>query len=374
MADLVDDAVADRGEFLRVAGRPHDAKLRGARLGRTLPSVNQPGPVTLVGPHAVALLVQADDAATAALRLAVRSSSPAAAIAAALADVPTDAMPSLAAAARDGDALCLFVAGTGSAVAKANVGSRLRTLRAGPDGWTQKSITGAVEAILTCDGDDGGSVHVEYCLRAEPMIEDDGFVEADTHGGATDGARLLAATDWSDADDLFDFAPPHGAPSNEPMTTTAALSALPPPVGQRDVETTFDFADDEDWAFDDEPEPETPTSFGRLRFDDGVVIELDKSLLIGRNPSAAQALARGMGAVSVPDTEKALSRTHIEVLVSPTGIDVLDAGSTNGTTVETNGADVPLVTGEPFRVRAGDRVILGGVASFIVESNADGSR
>ena len=108
-------------------------------------------------------------------------------------------------------------------------------------------------------------------------------------------------------------------------------------------------------------------SLGMLRFDDGLVVELDRSLLIGRRPTSKDDRTSSFGLVTVPDEEKGLSRTHVEVVLTDWQIAVVDVGSTNGTVVEAPGEPpVRLRAGESHLVAAGTRVVLGGVAGFVI--------
>ncbi|MFL4473501.1 RDD family protein [Paeniglutamicibacter sp. MACA_103] len=97
----------------------------------------------------------------------------------------------------------------------------------------------------------------------------------------------------------------------------------------------------------------------RLVFDDGQVHELAHSLLIGRNPSAVsdedvpELLRLGDGGRSV-------SKTHLLVQPSSSGIWVTDRNSTNGSrVVDAAGTERELLPGQPTPAGAGDTVYLG---------------
>jgi len=103
---------------------------------------------------------------------------------------------------------------------------------------------------------------------------------------------------------------------------------------------------------------------GVLRFDGGRTVDVDRSLLIGRRPSATDRTS-DFGLVEVNDPESSVSRSHVEVTVEEWQITMTDLGSTNGTVVEAPGEDpVRLRAHEPHVVGLGVRVILGGAVTF----------
>lgn len=110
-------------------------------------------------------------------------------------------------------------------------------------------------------------------------------------------------------------------------------------------------------------------SLGRLRFVDGLVVELDRPLLLGRKPRARRQVSVGTeGLVALPDPEQLLSRTHAEVRLEDWQVLVLDCGSTNGTVVELPGAEPQqLRPEEPCLITPGTKVNLGDGAAFVFE-------
>ncbi len=111
-------------------------------------------------------------------------------------------------------------------------------------------------------------------------------------------------------------------------------------------------------------------SLGLLQFDDGLVVELDRSLLVGRNPKRRDGDdPSAVGLVVVPDEGRALSRTHVEIALNDWQITVVDLGSTNGTVVEAPGEPaVRLRAGEKHIVLPGTRVSLGDEIGFVIGS------
>lgn len=99
-----------------------------------------------------------------------------------------------------------------------------------------------------------------------------------------------------------------------------------------------------------------------LRFDDGSVVDLYRSVVIGRRPEANEA---DVGLVAVSDPDASISRSHAELLLEDWQIAVTDLGSTNGTMVEAPGEEpVRLRANVPHVVAPGVRVVLGGALGF----------
>lgn len=99
-----------------------------------------------------------------------------------------------------------------------------------------------------------------------------------------------------------------------------------------------------------QPEPTVRPALGVLRLTTGDVVTLDRGVLIGRAPRAAQETeAEGtphLVRVASPDNE--ISRNHVEVVLDGWHVLVRDLGSTNGTTVALPGSS-------PVRVRPDDQ-------------------
>lgn len=99
-----------------------------------------------------------------------------------------------------------------------------------------------------------------------------------------------------------------------------------------------------------QPEPTVRPALGLLRLSTGDVVTLDRGVLIGRAPRAAQETENEpsphLVRVASPDNE--ISRNHVEVVLDGWHVLVRDLGSTNGTTVALPGSS-------PVRVRPGDQ-------------------
>jgi uncharacterized RDD family membrane protein YckC len=97
----------------------------------------------------------------------------------------------------------------------------------------------------------------------------------------------------------------------------------------------------------------------RIRLDDGRDFQLDRSVLVGRNP-VGQAGEQHAQLLAVDDPGRSISKTHLHLLTDGAGIWVTDRNSTNGSAVTTpNGARTPLAPGVPTFVTPGSSVHFG---------------
>jgi len=110
-------------------------------------------------------------------------------------------------------------------------------------------------------------------------------------------------------------------------------------------------------------------SLGRLRFDSGMVVEIDRPLLIGRKPSADNRPGEELPAlVTLPDPDAQLSRVHAELRIEGWDVLVVDRESKNGTLVTLpNETPVMLRPLTPFLVSPGARLSFAEVADCTFE-------
>lgn len=102
-----------------------------------------------------------------------------------------------------------------------------------------------------------------------------------------------------------------------------------------------------------------PVAVLRIRLDDGRDFQLDRSVLVGRNP-VGQAGEQRAQLLAVDDPGRSISKTHLHLLTDGAGIWVTDRNSTNGSAVTTpNGARTPLAPGVPTFVTPGSSVHFG---------------
>jgi uncharacterized RDD family membrane protein YckC len=102
-----------------------------------------------------------------------------------------------------------------------------------------------------------------------------------------------------------------------------------------------------------------PVAVLRIRLDDGRDFQLDRSVLVGRNP-VGQSGEQHSQLLAVDDPGRSISKTHLHLLTDGAGIWVTDRNSTNGSAVTTpNGARTPLAPGVPTFVTPGSSVHFG---------------
>ncbi|HSO90214.1 MAG TPA: RDD family protein [Arthrobacter sp.] len=103
----------------------------------------------------------------------------------------------------------------------------------------------------------------------------------------------------------------------------------------------------------------------RIRLDDGRDIELDRTVLIGRNP-AGHPGEDAAQLIPVADPGRSISKTHLYLLAGNGGVWVTDRDSTNGSSVTTpDGIRTALAAGEPTHVRPGSTVHFGDRSFYL---------
>lgn len=127
------------------------------------------------------------------------------------------------------------------------------------------------------------------------------------------------------------------------------------------------------WATDELPGPfRTPPVAGlpaRLVLSTGLVVPLDRAVLLGRAPQVARVTNRELPRlITVPSPQQDISRTHAEVRVEGEHVVVTDLDSTNGIHVTRPGEGARrLHPGEPSVVGVDEVVDLGDGVTFSVE-------
>lgn len=103
----------------------------------------------------------------------------------------------------------------------------------------------------------------------------------------------------------------------------------------------------------------------RLTFDDGRSEDVGAMALIGRNPAGYDGEMIGQ-LISVADSSRSVSKTHLHIRSSAEGLWVTDRNSTNGSAVTNHaGVKTPLAAGAPVLAVVGSRVYFGD-RSFVV--------
>ena len=198
----------------------------------------------------------------------------------------------------------------------------------------------------------------------------DNGTDIDTDGDSDTGSGVVAAAESILTSQL------------RPSGTDAAVAPLP--VGGASLDDhdgltilSTDLAELRDqlpsWASDELPGPfRTPAVAAppaRLVLSTGLVVTLDRAVLLGRAPQVARVTNRELPRlVTVPSPQQDISRTHAEVRVEGEHVVVTDLDSTNGIHVSRPGEGARrLHPGEPSVVGVDEVVDLGDGVTFSVE-------
>ncbi|MCL2467654.1 MAG: FHA domain-containing protein [Micrococcales bacterium] len=117
----------------------------------------------------------------------------------------------------------------------------------------------------------------------------------------------------------------------------------------------------------DEAVSEAPAA--QLVLNTGLIVALDRPVLLGRAPQAARVSSREMPRlVAVPSPQQDISRTHAEVRMDGADVLVTDLDSTNGVHVlRPGGGARRLRPGEPRVLALDETIDLGDGVTFVVE-------
>ncbi|MCL2424639.1 MAG: FHA domain-containing protein [Micrococcales bacterium] len=107
----------------------------------------------------------------------------------------------------------------------------------------------------------------------------------------------------------------------------------------------------------------------QLVLNTGLIVALDRPVLLGRAPQAARVSSREMPRlVAVPSPQQDISRTHAEVRMDGDDVLVTDLDSTNGVHVlRPGGGARRLRPGEPRVLAVDETIDLGDGVTFVVE-------
>jgi len=170
-------------------------------------------------------------------------------------------------------------------------------------------------------------------LTLAPMSEGEGIPSSDIPGlGDHDGATISAA-------ELRRLRSQQGLTTEPPTAGPDAPTAVLPVVEA----------------------PAASGAHGVARLSTGQVIELDRTVIIGRRPRSTRVSGDSMPhLVAVDSPQQDISRSHLEIRPEGDSVVVIDLRTTNGSTLLRPGADpVRLHPGEHTLVLSGDVVDLG---------------
>lgn len=111
----------------------------------------------------------------------------------------------------------------------------------------------------------------------------------------------------------------------------------------------------------EETAPPAPRAPYRLKMADGVIVNLDLTVYLGRKPSVPRVASdRRVRLVAVPSRQKEVSATHLELRLTGDAVVATDMRSTNGSTVTVPGSKPrTLLRGESAVVTPGTVIDLG---------------
>ena len=106
--------------------------------------------------------------------------------------------------------------------------------------------------------------------------------------------------------------------------------------------------------------PAAPTAtapLAALLLDTGQSIPINRTIVLGRAPSQ---LSAADTPIAIDDQTRSLSRTHVRIMPSATGITIEDLNSANGTRARTSGGRThTLVPGRPIELPINSQLLLG---------------
>ena len=103
--------------------------------------------------------------------------------------------------------------------------------------------------------------------------------------------------------------------------------------------------------------PSTNGAHTGLLLDTGQSIPVDRTIVLGRAPSP---VSPGDVPIPVDDQTRSLSRTHVRITPTASGISIVDMNSANGTRARTpNGRTHTLVPGQPLELPLNSQLLLG---------------
>ena len=172
--------------------------------------------------------------------------------------------------------------------------------------------------------------------------------------------------DFGEADLAFIDAEPSEAIDSLPDTT---IIVEPDDFATR-APAPFDAEADLAQSLDEDPPAGSTAVVGVLIFSNGVRIEVDRSVLIGRNPKLTGSVDGLIPHIMKYEGQgQGLSRTHAEVRVENSQMVLEDLNSTNGTEVELPGEPRRrLHGGDPVVLVPGTLIDLGDELTCVVES------
>ncbi|CAL4858578.1 FHA domain-containing protein [Microbacterium sp. MM2322] len=215
-----------------------------------------------------------------------------------------------------------------------------------------------------------GGTPLSAPVESEPAdpAETVSAVEEDPALGSTVVSPRTAAQGTAPVPALPPFVPSHPVPPVPPLP-----DAPPAALGDHDgatvsvAEARAMRASSDFDSIDDVP-PRSP-SRGRIRLADGRVVELERTVIVGRRPRSTRPAENELPTlVAVDGPQHDISRNHVEIRAEGEHVLAVDLASTNGTVLLRGGHDpVRLHPNEPTMVIDADVLDLGDGVTLTFE-------
>lgn len=214
----------------------------------------------------------------------------------------------------------------------------------------------------------------DVTVAGHTVSDEDGL---DEHTWEPPQQSFAPQNDVDEIEQLFDETLQGGsegtaAPAAPPVATVAPVPALGDHDGATITSAELDDLRRRQAASDDvatQVLAAVPSGHGRIRVSSGQVVELDRTVIIGRRPRSTRASGHDLPhLVAVDSPQQDISRNHLEIRPDAGTVVVIDLRTTNGSTLVRPGAEpMRLHPGEQTLVLSGDVVDLGDGVTVLFE-------
>jgi hypothetical protein len=271
--------------------------------------------------------------------------------------------------------------------AVAGVRPTVASVTSGPAG-PAPGVPGGVDGRTAADAGSGGAVRVPAAAPVAHEVRPDAPVTVrvgrlpdragDDAGQAPAGAPSVAVPAWAGSSEAPVTSGPLTLAPIAPQRRGADLDTQAVPI-VRPAAPLFGLDPELELTHrapraprDDQGAPAQPPAATRgalVELTDGRVVAIERVALVGRNP---QSLRPDVQLVRVDDPGRSVSKTHLQVGVSSSGVWIADRGSTNGTVVTLpDGAQIVCPVDQQVRLRAGATVAFGDCGLRVLRAPGD---
>ncbi len=380
--DSRDAAGASRAGGSRGSGRDQTVRRLVRANAEMLTVATRPGSMAAIqGTDSIWLLgVPAEDPIATRFRETVHRGASFAEVGRALSDGSLTAPRDVGAVHRYRDAVVFMTRGAITATVTRRDGRSIDLVPT--DGaWKETSVEGLLQIALVADSQSSAPavVHAETMVAASSIaIRLEGATLDGRRPRTTppqhrveEGGRSAASAPVTSAGSLVDvearWPPPLDRHQAVELGTllgvdlTSMVTVEVPPATPRRPSATATAPGRSRARASDTPATGKPTGLPALFLPDGTAVALRGPVVIGRNPSAKHPVdGRVPQAMTVPDPDRAVSRTHALIRVGHGATLLEDLGSANGTVVEhADGRRQPALPDAPVLLRNRCTLVLG---------------